>query len=108
MHAALAVAVVAIVFAAIVLCALLPFAIVGLVIWAVVKLVSGGASVVRSAASGDRAAGDATARELGWAAGLLVGGLVWCLGRHFAAILLGLGTSYLTRALLERRREART
>ena len=107
--AGVAALVVASVILAIVVSALLPFAIIAAMVWVVVRLAESirgpRAEVVASGA----AATDTSARDIGWATGLLVTGILWCVGRHhFAAILLGLGTAYLTRALVERRHRAGT
>jgi hypothetical protein len=84
---------------------LLPFVFVGGLVWAVVRTVD--------ALRGRRPAGvdvdphAAADRDIGWAVGLLVAGVLWCLGRwHFAALLLGAGAAILTRGLLGMRRGA--
>jgi hypothetical protein len=104
-----AVLVVGSVLLAIVVSFLLPVAIVAAAVWLVVRLVE--AMRDRRPSTNDLSAvrPDVTSRDIGWAAGLLVAGVLWFMSRHhFAALLLGLGTAYLTRALLEMRRRPGT
>jgi hypothetical protein len=97
------------VFLALVVGVLLPFLFVGGLVWAVVRTVGalrGRRDPGAPAAVGAYAAADAD-RDIGWAVGLLVAGVLWCLGRyHFAALLLGAGAAILTRGLLGMRRES--
>jgi hypothetical protein len=105
--AGVAFVVVASVILSIVVCALLPFAFIAGLVWIVVRIAESLRGSRAAVASAEPT--DTVARDIGWAAGLLVAGVLWCVGRHhFAALLLGLGTAYLTRALVERRHRAGT
>jgi hypothetical protein len=91
---------------AIIVSVLLPFALIGGLIWALVRTLD--ALRARRVVGVGLDPQDAVDRDIGWAVGLLVAGILWCLGRwHFAALLLGAGAAILTRGLLGMRREAR-
>jgi hypothetical protein len=92
-----------------------PLAIAVAIVWVVVKLAravfSRGAprvvpEILPSATAAVGGTEPAAARDLGWAAGLLVAGVLWCMRFHFAAILLGLGAAFLTRGLVASRQRA--
>ena len=88
---------------ALVVSVLLPFVLVGGLVLLVVRTVNGlrGPRAPRFDVDPDAAAD----RDIGWAVGLLVAGVLWCLGRSsIAALLLGAGSAILTRGLLGMRR----
>ena len=100
---AVAALVVGSVILAIVVSFLLPVAFVAGLVWLVIRTVD--ALRVRRAVAADVDPRDTTSRDVGWAVGLLVAGVLWCVGRHhFAALVLGAGAAILTRGLLDMRR----
>jgi hypothetical protein len=81
---------------------LLPFALIGVCIWFVLRLLGLWHDSATAPVGAPR---DDSARSIGWAVGLLVAGVLWMVFRvHFAALLLGLGAAWLTRGILEMRR----
>jgi hypothetical protein len=104
------------------MCVFVPFAFIAGVVWLVARTarhrheermaaiehgVTPSADAGPSRAQAVAAAPRDPTRGLGWAAGLLVCGLMWYFGgRHFASILVGVGVAFLVRGIFGLRRDA--
>ncbi len=104
------------------MCIFVPLAFIGAIVWIVVRttrhrheerMAAIERGVAPPAAAQSWSAPPVAARPrdplrgLGWAAGLLVCGLMWYFGgRHFASILVGVGVAFLVRGILGLRQDA--